>query len=127
MIPQTMIGGHPATSSFVENQMQGLALRWPWGFDSSSRSGLISPLGSPPGSGANSPRRYSPRNMSPLSSSSPSSSPGSGAASPRLGVEAADSEQLYNEFVKQWCFAQSPGPGQNGFAGIDLADGVLVV
>jgi hypothetical protein len=67
--------------------------------------------------------------MSPLSSSSPSPQSRSGTASPKLGVEAADSEQLYNEFVKQWCFAQSPGPGpgQHGFPGVDLADGVLVV
>jgi len=128
-IPQMIIGGQPATSSFMENQMQGIALQWPWGFGSSTRSGLISPLGSPPGSGSNSPRRYSPHNLSPLSSSSPSPQSRSGTTSPKQGVEAADSEQLYNEFVKQWCFAQSPGPGpgQNGFPNIDLADGVLVV
>lgn len=137
--PQMMIGGHPATTSFTDSQMQGLALHWPWGFGTSNTSSrdLVSPLGTPPGSGSNSPRRFSssPRTMSPLSSSSPSPQSRSGSASPtKLGLEsviAADSEHLYNEFVKQWCFARSPGPGPgqgvNGFPGVDLADGVLVV
>jgi hypothetical protein len=126
-MPQTLIGGYPATSSFTDTQMQGLALHWPWGFGSSTRSGLVSPLNSPPSSGSNSPKRFSPRNISPLSSLSPSPQSHSGTSSPKLGVETVADQQLYNELVKKFCFAQSPGPGPgHGFSGVDLADGVLV-
>lgn len=126
-MPQTLIGGYPATSSFADTQMQGLALHWPWGFSPSTRSGLVSPLNSPPGSGSNSPRRFSPKNMSPLSSLSSSPQSRSGTSSPKLGVETVADQQLYNELVKKFCFAQGPGPGPgHGFSGIDLADGVLV-
>lgn len=128
---QTIIGGQPATSSFFEPRSKSITLKWPWGLGSNftSDSNLRSDYGS--SSDSDSPRlRSSPENASPLSSTTPSisnsgSSEGSGTSSP---IDT-DSDQLYNTFVKQWCFAQSPrpGPSHNGLSTTDaFTEGVLV-
>lgn len=129
---QTIIGGQLATSSFLEPQSKGITLKWPWGLGSNFT--LDSKRGPDYGSssGSDSPRlRSSPENSSPLSPATPinsnSGSPeGSGTSSPKGSVDT-DSDQLYNTFVKQWCFAQSPKPSHNGFSTTDaFMEGVIV-
>ena len=127
---QTIIGGQPATASFSEPRSRGIALQWPWG--------LRSKPDSPPGSGSSSesstlslphsPRNGSPLSATPVNSNSGSPQSGSGTSSPKKSL-VSDSDQLYNAFVRQWCFAQSPqpGPGHNGFAATDgFSESVLV-
>ena len=126
---QTNIGGQPATIPSFEPRSKGIVLQWPWGLRSTSDSSSGSGSGS--GSESTSPQlHHSPRNISPLSatpvnSNSGSPQSGSGTSSPKK----SDSDQLYNAFVRQWCFVQSPrpSPGQNGFPAADgFAEGVLV-
>ena len=131
----SMIGGQPATSSFFEPHSKGITLKWPWGLGSNFNSDV--PIGSPgssSGSSSNSPQHSSPRNISPsasmtvLNSSSGSRHSRSGSSTPNKGIDS-DSDQLYDAFVKQWCFAQSPRPssGHNGFLNADgYTDAVLV-
>ena len=55
--------------------------------------------------------------MSPLGSNTPANSnhgspqTNSGRTSPRGCLDPNASDQLYDAMVKNWCFAQSPGPG----------------
>jgi len=133
----TIIGGQPATSPSFEPQSNGISLKWPWGLGSNFKTELYTGFGSAPGSsgsGSSSPQAgFSPQTLSPLSitpanSNSGSPQSGSGNSSPNTGIDA-DADKLYNAFVKQWCFAQSPkpSPGYNGFSTIDgFSEGVLV-
>ncbi|KIM88242.1 carbohydrate-binding module family 21 protein [Piloderma croceum F 1598] len=95
----------------VEPRSNG-TLQWPWAFDSNSDSD--SPSGFGTGSESNSPQlHFSPRDMTPPTSSfdsySGSPQPRSGTSSPK--IIDTDLDHLYDAFVKQWCFAQSPIPG----------------
>jgi len=106
-IIQTIIGDQPATSSFFEPQFKGTTAQWP---SVSSNSDSPSGLGSSPES--NSSQLCSSRSMtSPsatLFNSKSGSAPqsGSGTSSPKMSLDT-DSDQLYNTFIRQWCFAQN--------------------
>jgi hypothetical protein len=105
--------GQLATSSFVEPRSNGTLQQWPW--DPSSNSDSDSPSGFGTESESNSPPlRDSPRDMTllatPFDSNSSSPQLESGTSSPK-NILDTDSYQLYNTFVKKWCFAQSPRPG----------------
>ena len=125
---QTIIGGQPASTAF-EPQLSNLTLHWPWGL-TQTPSGPLAPgqrrsSRSESGSGSNSP--YSPKVMSPLASPvhSNSGSPQthSGTASPGGYLDPDASEQLYHAMVKNWCFAQSPGPGPGQTTGFPSSEG----
>ncbi|KIM82273.1 carbohydrate-binding module family 21 protein [Piloderma croceum F 1598] len=127
---QTIIGGQPATASFSEPRSRGITLQWPWGLrlnsDSPSGSGSSSEPSTP--SPPHSPQNSSLLSATPVNSNAGSPQPGSGTSSPKKSP-VTDSDQLYNAFVRQWCFAQSPrpSPGHNGFAATDgFSESVLV-
>ena len=120
----TIIDTQPV--SYDEPPPQGILFKWPWGLGSNFSSDPQT--GSGAGSRSSSPQqRPSPQGLSPLQFTSASLNTGSpqtpsGTVSPIINI-GADTDQLYNAFVKQWCFAQSPQPGSgyNGFP-----EGVLV-
>jgi len=132
---QTIIGGQPATaSSFFEPRSTGISLHWPWGlrlnsdFSSSPSGSGSSSAESSTLSLPHSPRNNSPLSATPVNSNAGSPQSGSGTSSPKRSL-STDSDQLYNAFVRQWCFAQSPRPssGHNGFAATDgFSESVLV-
>lgn len=70
---------------------------------SSPRSGSVSPPNPP-----TPPKYHSAKYSAPFYSPKSGSPPTSGSSTP------LNNDSLYKEFVKKWCFAQSPSPGTGG-------------
>ncbi|KZP29316.1 carbohydrate-binding module family 21 protein [Athelia psychrophila] len=136
------------TSNAVAHGKQGQGLHSAWGTTPRALAGYHSPMRrvSPPGSGATTPGAPQPPVLSPLSPpiprpfsptsvGSPTNAFGNlaGAMGGGGSVGGGDSsEDMYQAFVKQWCFAQTPSVGPAaagpaaGMAGIGAAAEVLV-
>lgn len=124
--PSSSLSGTPTGGAYKA----GAGPHWTWGpgaegAHGSGRNGNAHGSAAPralfPGSGIHSPTRRSPVGSGASTPSPFSPTSAAAAAHPfgALGAENSSSEELYNAFVKQWCFAQSPAaaPGVRGAEG----------